>query len=67
MILKSRAISILIDKTYWFLAEVLEKKNQLIEKELKIVPKCSSIWQCGKLYFEDYKKTQYCNVQVFCF
>lgn len=43
--------------------------NQLIEKEL---PKILSqnvqvIWQCGKLYFEDYKKHAATNVQVSAF
>jgi UDP-N-acetylglucosamine--N-acetylmuramyl-(pentapeptide) pyrophosphoryl-undecaprenol N-acetylglucosamine transferase len=43
--------------------------NQLIESELG---KFSSqniqiIWQCGKLYFEDYKKHNANNVQVFAF
>jgi UDP-N-acetylglucosamine--N-acetylmuramyl-(pentapeptide) pyrophosphoryl-undecaprenol N-acetylglucosamine transferase len=43
--------------------------NQLIEKEL---PKFAAqnvqvIWQCGKLYFEDYKKYNTANVQVLAF
>ena len=43
--------------------------NQLIEKEL---PKILSqnvqvIWQCGKLYFEDYKKHGAAHVQVSAF
>jgi UDP-N-acetylglucosamine--N-acetylmuramyl-(pentapeptide) pyrophosphoryl-undecaprenol N-acetylglucosamine transferase len=43
--------------------------NQLIEKELeKIVSQnVQIIWQCGKLYFEDYKKYNANNVQVFPF
>jgi len=43
--------------------------NQLIEKELeKIVPQnVQIIWQCGKLYFEDYKKYNSENVQVLAF
>lgn len=43
--------------------------NQLIEKEL---PKFTAqnvqvLWQCGKLYFEDYKKYNRANVQVLAF
>ena len=43
--------------------------NQLIEKELeKIVAlNVQVIWQCGKLYFEDYKKYNSGNVQVLAF
>lgn len=43
--------------------------NQLIEKELeKIVSQnVQVIWQCGKLYFEDYKKYNSNNVQVLAF
>lgn len=43
--------------------------NQLIEKELdKIaVQNVQVIWQCGKLYFEDYKKYNTANVQVLAF
>ncbi len=43
--------------------------NQLIEKELdKIVAQnVQVIWQCGKLYFEDYKKYNSGNVQVLAF
>ena len=43
--------------------------NQLIEKELdKIVSQnVQIIWQCGKLYFEDYKKYNSATVQVFAF
>ena len=43
--------------------------NQLIEKELaKITAQdVQIIWQCGKLYFEDYKKYNETNVQVFAF
>jgi UDP-N-acetylglucosamine--N-acetylmuramyl-(pentapeptide) pyrophosphoryl-undecaprenol N-acetylglucosamine transferase len=45
------------------------RMNQLIEKELeKIVSQnVQIIWQCGKLYFEDYKKHNASNVQVFAF
>jgi len=40
--------------------------NQLIEKELKNIlsQNVQVIWQCGKLYFEDYKKYNAANVQV---
>lgn len=43
--------------------------NQLIEKELaKITAQdVQIIWQCGKLYFEDYKKYNEANVQVLAF
>lgn len=43
--------------------------NQLIEKEFaKITAQdVQIIWQCGKLYFEDYKKYNAANVQVFAF
>jgi len=43
--------------------------NQLIEKELGkfISQNVQIIWQCGKLYFEDYKKHNANNVQVFAF
>ena len=43
--------------------------NQLIEKELdKILSQdFQVIWQCGKLYFEDYKKYNSNNVQVLAF
>lgn len=43
--------------------------NQLIEKELeKIVSQnVQIIWQCGKLYFQDYKKYNANNVQVLAF
>jgi UDP-N-acetylglucosamine--N-acetylmuramyl-(pentapeptide) pyrophosphoryl-undecaprenol N-acetylglucosamine transferase len=43
--------------------------NQLIEKELaKITSQnVQIIWQCGKLYFEDYKKHNADNVHVFAF
>ncbi len=43
--------------------------NQLIEKELaKITAQnVQIIWQCGKLYFEDYKKYNTTNVQVLAF
>ncbi len=43
--------------------------NQLIEKELdKITAQnVQVIWQCGKLYFEDYKKYNTANVQVLAF
>lgn len=40
--------------------------NQLIEKELQNFPSqdVQVIWQCGKLYFEDYKKYNQPNVKV---
>ncbi len=43
--------------------------NQLIEKELeKIVAlNVQVIWQCGKLYFEEFKKYNAVNVQVLAF
>lgn len=48
--------------------------NQLIEKELDflIAQNCQIIWQCGKLYFEEYKKFDSSNhpspkVQVVAF
>ncbi|MBC7847281.1 MAG: undecaprenyldiphospho-muramoylpentapeptide beta-N-acetylglucosaminyltransferase [Flavobacterium sp.] len=43
--------------------------NQLIEKELDkfIAQDVQVIWQCGKLYFEDYKKYNGNNVQVLAF
>lgn len=43
--------------------------NQLIEKELDkfIAQDVQVIWQCGKLYFEDYKKYNQDNVQVLAF
>lgn len=43
--------------------------NQLIEKELDkfIAQDVQVIWQCGKLYFEDYKKYNQGNVQVLAF
>ncbi|OYX80894.1 MAG: undecaprenyldiphospho-muramoylpentapeptide beta-N-acetylglucosaminyltransferase [Flavobacteriales bacterium 32-34-25] len=43
--------------------------NQLIEKELKNIQNqnVQIIWQCGKLYFEDYKKYNSANVQVVAF
>ena len=43
--------------------------NQLIEKELKnfISQNVQVIWQCGKLYFEDYKKYNEGDVQVMAF
>lgn len=43
--------------------------NQLIEKELKNFQdqNVQIIWQCGKLYFEDYKKYNSANVQVVAF
>ncbi|WP_369766176.1 undecaprenyldiphospho-muramoylpentapeptide beta-N-acetylglucosaminyltransferase [Flavobacterium sp. WC2429] len=45
------------------------RMNQLIEKELdKIVSQnVQIIWQCGKLYYEDYKKYNTENVQVVSF
>lgn len=43
--------------------------NQLIEKELENIQAQNTqiIWQCGKLYFEDYKKYNSQNVQVVSF
>ena len=43
--------------------------NQLIEKELEsiVLQNVQVIWQCGKLYFEDYKKYNGANVQVVAF
>ncbi|MFC5682651.1 undecaprenyldiphospho-muramoylpentapeptide beta-N-acetylglucosaminyltransferase [Flavobacterium sp. MAHUQ-51] len=43
--------------------------NQLIEKELDTIlaQNVQIIWQCGKLYFEDYKKYNSENVQVVAF
>jgi UDP-N-acetylglucosamine--N-acetylmuramyl-(pentapeptide) pyrophosphoryl-undecaprenol N-acetylglucosamine transferase len=43
--------------------------NQLIEKELETFESLNVqvIWQCGKLYFEDYKKYNSDNVQVLAF
>ncbi|HEY4627925.1 MAG TPA: undecaprenyldiphospho-muramoylpentapeptide beta-N-acetylglucosaminyltransferase [Flavobacterium sp.] len=43
--------------------------NQLIEKELKnfVSQEVQVIWQCGKLYFEDYKKYNEGGVQVMAF
>ena len=43
--------------------------NQLIEKELEniVSQNVQVIWQCGKLYFEDYKKYNSDNVQVLAF
>ena len=43
--------------------------NQLIEKELDNLSALNVqvIWQCGKLYFEDYKKYNSNNVQVLAF
>lgn len=43
--------------------------NQLIEKELKSIlsQDIQIIWQCGKLYFEDYKKYNLPNIKVFDF
>jgi UDP-N-acetylglucosamine--N-acetylmuramyl-(pentapeptide) pyrophosphoryl-undecaprenol N-acetylglucosamine transferase len=43
--------------------------NQLIEKELNTIQSqnVQIIWQCGKLYFEDYKKYNSANVQVLAF
>ena len=40
--------------------------NQLIEKELENIlsQNVQVIWQCGKLYLEDYKKYNAANVQV---
>ncbi|TDE47185.1 undecaprenyldiphospho-muramoylpentapeptide beta-N-acetylglucosaminyltransferase [Flavobacterium rhamnosiphilum] len=43
--------------------------NQLIEKELANIlsQNVQVIWQCGKLYLEDYKKYNSANVQVVAF
>ncbi len=43
--------------------------NQLIEKELNTIlaQNVQIIWQCGKLYFEEYKKYNSENVQVVAF
>jgi UDP-N-acetylglucosamine--N-acetylmuramyl-(pentapeptide) pyrophosphoryl-undecaprenol N-acetylglucosamine transferase len=43
--------------------------NQLIEKELDkmLSQNVQIIWQCGKLYFEEYKKYNAANVQVMAF
>ncbi|WP_278034094.1 undecaprenyldiphospho-muramoylpentapeptide beta-N-acetylglucosaminyltransferase [Flavobacterium nitratireducens] len=43
--------------------------NQLIEKELGAIlaQNVQVIWQCGKLYFEEYKKYNSENVQVVAF
>ena len=43
--------------------------NQLIEKELAFfdAQNIQIIWQCGKLYFDDYKKYNKDNVQVLAF
>ena len=43
--------------------------NQLIEKELNNIlnQEVQVIWQCGKLYYEDYKKYTDANVQVLAF
>ncbi|MFV5702286.1 undecaprenyldiphospho-muramoylpentapeptide beta-N-acetylglucosaminyltransferase [Flavobacterium sp. XS2P12] len=43
--------------------------NQLIEKELENIlsQNVQVIWQCGKLYLEDYKKYNAANVQVVAF
>jgi UDP-N-acetylglucosamine--N-acetylmuramyl-(pentapeptide) pyrophosphoryl-undecaprenol N-acetylglucosamine transferase len=43
--------------------------NQLIEKELTNIQSqnVQVIWQCGKLYYEEYKKYNITNVQVLAF
>jgi UDP-N-acetylglucosamine--N-acetylmuramyl-(pentapeptide) pyrophosphoryl-undecaprenol N-acetylglucosamine transferase len=43
--------------------------NQLIEKELKniLAQNVQVIWQCGKFYFEEYKKLNAAHVQVVSF
>jgi len=43
--------------------------NQLIEKELEFFAshKVQLLWQCGKLYFEEYQKYNSANVQVMAF
>nr|WP_297306950.1 undecaprenyldiphospho-muramoylpentapeptide beta-N-acetylglucosaminyltransferase [uncultured Flavobacterium sp.] len=45
------------------------KINKLIEKELSFFEdnKVQIIWQCGKFYFEEYKKYQSQDVQVYAF
>jgi UDP-N-acetylglucosamine--N-acetylmuramyl-(pentapeptide) pyrophosphoryl-undecaprenol N-acetylglucosamine transferase len=45
------------------------RMNQLIEKELKFFgsQNVQLLWQCGKLYFDDYKKHHSENVQVMAF
>lgn len=45
------------------------RMNQLIEKELGNIlsQNVQVIWQCGKLYLEDYKKYNAANVQVVAF
>lgn len=45
------------------------KINQLIEKELQnfLSQNVQIIWQCGKLYFEEYKKFNQLNVKVIDF
>jgi len=45
------------------------RMNQLVEKELKniLAQDVQIIWQCGKLYFEEYKKYNSENVQVVAF
>ena len=45
------------------------RMNQLIEKELKNIQDqgVQIIWQCGKLYFEEYKQYNSDNVQVLAF
>lgn len=45
------------------------RMNQLIEEELNFITELNIqvIWQCGKLYIEDYKKYSNTNVQVFQF
>ncbi len=43
--------------------------NQLVEKELRFFQEkeVQLIWQCGKLYFEEYKKQNSDNVKVLAF
>ena len=43
--------------------------NQLIEKELEFfeIQNVQLLWQCGKLYFEEYQKYQSKDVQVMAF
>ena len=45
------------------------RMNQLMEKELKniLAQNVQIIWQCGKLYFEEYQKYNSENVQVVSF
>ena len=55
----------------WFpnMAAISEAELGLIEKELAnmLSQNVQVIWQCGKLYLEDYKKYNSANVQVVAF